>query len=103
VNTKKPSLEKVVVNGVLNEIRSRGGFAVKIHGSPFQVAGIPDILACYRGRFIAFECKRAAGLPASKLQEWTMKQIRRAGGVALLIYAVEQATNELDRIDGLPH
>lgn len=35
------------------------------HFSPFQAgmgrAGIPDVIACYEGRFVAFECKAGRG------------------------------------------
>ena len=36
-------------------------FYWKEHGGQFGTAGIPDIIVCYKGRFIAFECKRKNG------------------------------------------
>ena len=101
MNTQKPPLESKVVAKVMTALRSRGGFWFKTHGSPMQLAGIPDIIGCYRGRFVSFEAKRGPGYEPTKLQAYMMGKIRRAGGVALLIYTAEQAIAELDRIDGI--
>jgi Holliday junction resolvase len=99
MNTQKPPLETKVVAKIMVYLKSRGGFWIKIHGSPFQIAGIPDILGCYRGLFVAFEVKRDATGRPTKLQAFQMGKIKAAGGIATLIYTVEQAVAELDRID----
>lgn len=96
---KKPPLEKTIVNATLKMINSRGGFAVKIHGSPLQEGGLPDIFCCYRGRFVAFEVKRAEGIEPSPLQQFQMNRVRVAGGVATLTHTVERAEAILNRID----
>lgn len=51
-----------------------------------QVAmrGTPDFLLCINGRFVAIELKASAKDKASKLQEWTLDQISKAGGIALI-------------------
>lgn len=64
-----------------------------------QIAGIPDIIGCYRGRFIAFEVKRDANGELSRLQIYMIGKIREAGGIASRIWSVEQAHAVLDRID----
>lgn len=96
---KKPPLEKTIVNRVILTIRSRGGFAFKLHGSPLQLSGLPDVISCYRGRFVAFEVKRDETKKATPLQDYMMHRIRKAGGVALLIHSVQTAIEEMDRID----
>lgn len=96
---KKPPLEKTIVNNTIDMINSRGGWCVKTHGGPFQMAGLPDIIGCYRGRFISFEVKRDEKKKTSPLQAWVLSRIRHAGGVAQRIHAVQQATSSLDRID----
>lgn len=45
--------------------------------------GIPDIIMCYRGKFIAIELKVDA--PIESLQEYTIKKIRSAYGLAFVI------------------
>jgi Holliday junction resolvase len=47
-------------------------------------AGIPDIICCARGRFLAIECKAGKGTTTA-LQEKELAAIRAAGGVALVI------------------
>ena len=58
------------------------------HFSPFMAgmgrAGVPDIIACYDGHFIAFECKAGKNKPTA-LQEREMDAIRKAKGLAFVI------------------
>ena len=58
------------------------------HFSPFQAgmgrAGVPDIIGCYRGLFVAFECKAGKNKPTA-LQEREMHAIRTAKGLAFVI------------------
>ena len=75
---------------------------MKIHGSVTQVTGIPDVLGCYRGRFVALEVKKPtrSGRPqASSRQELTIRRIVRAGGFARVIDDPSQALWVLDQID----
>lgn len=64
-------------------------FFWKEHGGQYGTAGIPDIIVCYRGRFIAFEAKVGNNKP-TLLQECTIRQILRAGGYALVVKSVEE-------------
>jgi hypothetical protein len=47
-------------------------------------AGVPDIIACRHGFFIAIECKAGKGTTTA-LQERELQRIRDAGGIALVI------------------
>lgn len=47
-------------------------------------AGIPDIICCARGKFLAIECKAGKGTTTA-LQEKELAAIRAAGGIALVI------------------
>ena len=47
-------------------------------------AGIPDIVVCYRGYFIAVECKAGKG-KTTALQDKNLKQIRDAEGIAIVV------------------
>ena len=53
---------------------------MKVHGGPYQKAGVPDILGCYRGRFFAFEVKVPGGKTTAK-QDHEIQRIRDADGV----------------------
>ncbi len=65
-------------------------FFWKEHGGMYGTAGIPDIIICYKGRFIGLECKVGKN-KLTVLQEQTIKQILRAGGYALAVRSVEEA------------
>ena len=63
-------------------------FFWKEHGGQYGTAGIPDIIVCHKGRFIALEAKVGKNKP-TKLQAATIDQIKRAGGTAAVVYSVE--------------
>ena len=46
-------------------------------------AGIPDIVGCYNGRFVAVECK-AGKNTTTALQERELSRIKEAGGFAFV-------------------
>lgn len=50
----------------------------------FGRSGVPDIIACYRGFFLAIECKAGKNKP-TVLQEREMGKVNAAGGMAILI------------------
>lgn len=73
---------------------------MKVHGSRFGRAGIPDVIACYRGRFIAIEVKRpGSGSQTTKLQDHEIAMIKRAHGEALVATCPETVEGLLDAID----
>jgi hypothetical protein len=47
-------------------------------------SGVPDDIGCYQGRFVAVEYKANGGKPTA-LQLKNMDDIRKSGGIALLI------------------
>ena len=51
--------------------------------------GVPDILGCCRGRFIAIEVKSADNKP-SKIQQSQLNAIKQAGGTAEVVTSLEQ-------------
>jgi Holliday junction resolvase len=55
----------------------------------YGTAGIPDIIACVRGRFFAFEVKTATG-KATALQKATLQKILASGGTAAVVRSVDE-------------
>ena len=47
-------------------------------------SGVPDVVCCYRGYFVAIECKAGTNKP-TPLQEVEMAKIRQAQGIALVV------------------
>ena len=50
----------------------------------FGRAGIPDIICCFGGRFIAIECKAGKGVTTA-LQDKELAAIRTAGGMTMVV------------------
>ena len=77
--------EKRFENQVRRYLDSIGAWHLKTISNGYQRAGIPDLLICYKGRFIAVELKARKG-KATPLQEYELKRIRSAGGLAFVLY-----------------
>lgn len=77
--------EKLFENKIKKYIEEIGGWQVKFFANSMTKKGIPDILACVHGHFIAIEVKAENGKP-SELQICQCKKIRNAGGVAVIVY-----------------
>jgi Holliday junction resolvase len=50
----------------------------------FGRSGVPDIICCCRGEFIAIECKAGDNKP-TVLQEREIDKIKKSGGVAIVV------------------
>jgi hypothetical protein len=57
----------------------------KVWGGGFQRAGIPDLILCIKGVFIAIELKGDDGKP-TELQKLNIKEINTAGGIGIILY-----------------
>lgn len=77
--------EKIFENKVKNYIKEKGGWEVKFFANSMTKKGIPDILACVKGRFFGIETKAPNGKP-SELQLYHCRKIREAGGFAFIVY-----------------
>ena len=75
--------EGAVKQDIRNILTQAGAYHAVIHQSGFGVAGIPDILACYRGRFLGIEVK-APGRKGTALQLRQLELINGAGGLGLI-------------------
>ena len=73
-------------------------FCWKEHGGMYGTAGIPDVIACVNGRFVAFEVKTKTGR-LSKLQEVTLGRIRDAGGKAYMVKSAAEVAGILKEME----
>ena len=82
--------EADIVKKILRFLKSVPGcFAWKEHGGMYGTAGIPDIICCFNGKFIAFEVKTETG-KSTALQEATIRKILACGGEALIVRSVDE-------------
>lgn len=93
-------LESALYRSIRKKLKKEYGkelWFFKTHGSADQVRGLPDMIGCYKGRFIAMELKKPGG-HATDLQAFTMEQIEAAGGYATTIHSYEEAVDFLDTV-----
>ena len=47
-------------------------------------SGVPDIIVCYKGKFLAIECKAGDNQPTA-LQQLNLSQIKQNGGHSIVV------------------
>jgi hypothetical protein len=96
----KSELESAFQKECKELIEMMGGYVIKVHVSAYQSQGEPDLVCCFKGRFVAFELKIDGNKP-SALQQEKIEDIKRAGGIALPVYSINEIKEilyELSRI-----
>jgi hypothetical protein len=67
-------------------------FVFKVWGSEYQMAGLPDLIGCYRGIFFGLEVKMPAKRNnVSISQQHVLMMIRRAGGIGEVVCTPNEA------------
>lgn len=76
--------EKIVKDNVVATLKDAGAyyFFPATHG--YGRSGVPDIVACVNGHFLAVECKAGTNKPTA-LQVREIENIRLAGGMAVVV------------------
>jgi Holliday junction resolvase len=77
-----PNEKERVVNPILKWLRKNGAFAEKTHGSEYTRIGMPDIIACCDGRYVAIEAKYPGG-KVTDAQARCIAEIRNARGLGI--------------------
>lgn len=86
--------ESALVKKLMARLRSAGWWCVKMHGGPYQRAGLPDIWAVKAGRLLCIEAKRP-GERATKLQEHTLAELSAAGAITAVVSSMDELENTL--------
>lgn len=82
--------EKEITKSILRYLKTVPDcFCWKEHGGMYGTAGLPDIICCIRGLFVAFEVKAENG-NLTKLQEATIQRIKNAKGKAFKVTSVQE-------------
>jgi len=76
--------EGKVKDAVVAHIKASGAYYFFPATGGFGKAGVPDIIICHKGTFIAVECKAGKGTTTA-LQFRELTRIRDAGGTAVVI------------------
>jgi Holliday junction resolvase len=76
--------EAKVKKKVVDVLKKNGAYYFFPATGGYGRSGVPDIVSCYRGVFIAIECKAGSNKPTA-LQEAEMRKIREANGFTLVV------------------
>lgn len=93
-----PQLEADIQRAIQAYLRKRGAWVVKYHGGTYTSKGVPDLLVCWQGRFVAFEVKRPGRGRVSALQEGQIRKIIKAKGIACVVHSVKEVEEVLDEL-----
>ena len=104
---------KIQAGGLAKAYTNRKTGAVKVHRIHLAHRGVPDLLACIDGKFVAIEVKKDAKEiakwertaktdPRSLTQHIQQFAIREAGGLTCVVCSVEQLQETLKTMGLLP-
>lgn len=82
--------ETKLTRKIVDALKAEGVWCFKKHGNQFGSSGVPDLICCVDGRFLAIEVKHGTRV-ATKLQEVVIEQINKRGGVAGVARNVDEA------------
>ena len=78
--------EKQFENKIKKFLKEQNCYYIKYWGGgQFTKSGVPDLLICCNGYFVAVEVKAENGKP-SELQLYNIDEIKKAGGFAMILY-----------------
>ena len=76
--------EKKLKQKVCAKLKELGAYYFYASTGGYGASGVPDIVACYKGKFIGIECK-ANGNKATALQQKHLREISMQQGISLII------------------
>lgn len=76
--------EKKVKDKVKKILGEHGAYYFMPATGGYGKSGVPDIVACIKGRFVGIECKANGGKPTA-LQEKNLMDIINKGGISILV------------------
>jgi len=95
--------EKDITNSILKYLNTVPNcYFWKEHVGIYGTAGLPDIICCIEGRFVAFEVKQPSG-KLTKLQETAIQRIQRAKGNAYKVTSVKEVIAILEQLKESPY
>ena len=93
-------LERDIIIDIKIYLTSLGSdvFFWKEHGGPYGTSGIPDIICCYKGRFLGLEAKLPGG-KLTALQRRALDKINAAGGIGRRVETVDDVKAVIAQAD----
>ena len=93
-------LERDIIIAIKIYLASLGSDVLfwKEHGGPYGTSGIPDIICCYKGRFLGLEAKLPRG-KLTALQRRALDKINAAGGIGRRVETVDDVKAVIAQAD----
>lgn len=83
--------ESSIVASIVRLAKLQGWWVMKIHGGPYQLSGVPDLLCLKHGHAMFLEVKQP-GRYATAIQRKRMNEIEKEGGaVCHVVHSKEEA------------
>ena len=89
--------ESSLVKKIQSYCKKNNIWCVKIWGGGYQSGGIPDLILCVDGLFVAIETK-VDDNKLSCLQEYNIKKIRQSNGEAAEIRSMEEFMDLINKV-----
>ena len=91
--------ESKVKAKIIKQLKAVGAYYFAPIGGPYAKSGVPDLIICFRGKFIAIEAK-SGNNKCTTLQRINLEQIKEQGGIAVVVNEenVETVTDILNFI-----
>jgi len=90
-------LESTITAAIKRAAEADGWWVMKIHGSQYQLAGVPDLLCLKAGRAAFIEVKQPGKSPTA-IQLRRMREIEAAGVPCIVAKTVDGAMDFLFRV-----
>ena len=76
--------EKKVKQKVVKILEDAGAYYFYPVSGGYGASGVPDVVACFKSKFIGIECKAGTNVPTA-LQLKNLEKITKSGGYSLVI------------------
>jgi hypothetical protein len=92
--------ETILQQNIVKAIKRKwgaGAWVMKIHGGPYQKAGVPDLLVIIAGRAYWIEVKRPGEVPTA-IQKNVMQELMAAGCDVVVTTCAPEAASWLEEV-----
>jgi len=87
---KSAPLEKEIQSKGVKYLKDEGFSVDVITKGLYGSNGIADVIACYRGKYVAIEFKRSPGMKGSALQENWLREKTQHGAIAKVCGSLDE-------------
>ncbi len=89
-------MEAKLQSKILKDLKQNRHYSIKIILGNRN--GVPDILSCINGKFVAFEVKDGQKGVVTELQDYNISKIIESGGHAFVVRTFEEYKNAMQKL-----